>query len=168
MGMKKKIYHYDKPQYIDKEGNLLFLDDVVSYENTHKVNLFLDCYNRKHLYSVANKDVVPVLDTFKYIVESVCGYYGFGHNSPKGFSVENRTIAIYLCINHCYQKVNKESKPTIECLADIFGIKHNTLLNMHKTFSIMVENIGKKPLHLQELVNYVSCHKNKDRILEIV
>ncbi len=168
MGVKKRNFYYDKDQYRDKEGNLLFFEEVLSYEgDDDNVNLFIDCYNHRKIYSTIDEDIVPVVLTMKKIVEKCCEFWDVSHNNPKGFSVERRNEVIHLILNEGYKDISKDNRPTNNNIGEIFGISEFNVSNMDKIYSKQLVIDTKKAGSYTDLLNYVSLLKSELINLEV-
>lgn len=130
---QKKHYYYDKPQFVDKEGRLFFLmnESPLDYEKIayHMVDIF------NNPFSFTTLDFFsPVLDTYKHIVDQKCEEMDFSHRSPTGFSKSIRNEVIHNCLIGGYKNINKEYKPSVENLAEVFQITGSTLFNTEKKY----------------------------------
>lgn len=128
---QKKHYHYDKPQFVDKEGRLFFLmnESPLDYEKTcyHMVDIFNDPFVFSSLDFFS-----PVLDTYKHIVEAMCEELDVSHRSPTGFTKGIRTIVIHKCLNDSYKLVDNEYLPSQENLAKVFDITYQAMITADK------------------------------------
>jgi hypothetical protein len=127
----KKHYHYDKEQFVDREGMLFFLmnTSTLDYDKLayHMVDIFNTPQTFTSLYFFS-----PVTDTYKSFVDAMCEEMDFSHRSPTGFSKELRTIVIHRCLNEAYKSINKEYLPTVENLASVFNITYQAMLTADK------------------------------------
>lgn len=128
---QKKHYHYDKPQFVDKEGRLFFLmnESPLDYEKTcyHMVDIF----NDPHAFTSLDF-FSPVLDTYKHIVDAMCEELDVSHRSPTGFTKEIRNKVIYKCLHESYKSVKEELRPSVESLGKVFQIAPPTIINTIK------------------------------------
>jgi hypothetical protein len=130
---QKKHYHYDKPQFVDKEGRLFFLmnESPLDYEKT--CYQMVDIFNDPHAFSSLDF-FSPVLDTYKHIVEAMCEELDVSHRSPTGFTKEIRNEVIHTCLYESYKLVKDEFKPSIECLGAVFGTSHANITQTEKRY----------------------------------
>lgn len=165
-GVKKKVSYYDKEQYRDQQGNLLFFRKHHVVGGITNVYSMLNIYDEEVVFISVNeapKELTKVQYTYKDIVDAVCRYYDFSHRKPKGFSVEIRCQAINLCMNYAYSEICKEGKPTIQNLGDIFGLSVANLINMDRLYLKSLETDTEKKQKFEDLLKYItSLNKNAD------
>ncbi len=128
---QKKHYYYDKEQFVDKNGKLLFLMEKYPDEYNKDVYLMADIYNDQKIYYYLS-ELTPVLDTYKYFVDTMCEEMDFSHRSPTGFSKALRTIVIHRCLTESYKNIKKEYLPSVENLANVFNITYQAMLTADK------------------------------------
>jgi len=125
----KKHYHYDKEQFVDREGRLLFLIRTSSLDYDKTAYHLVDIFNEPHIFSnVKFAELEKVTDTYKFFVDSKCEEMDFSHRKPTGLLKENRNEVIHKCLTEAYKSIREDSKPTIDNLAEVFQITRQTLI----------------------------------------
>lgn len=159
MGVKKKVYHHDKPQYRDADNNIIFLIDKAFYNYCHEVFIFEDYYGSKFVYNELTQQVGLIKDSWPKIIEAFNKFKDFipGKN-PKSYPVNIRTQAINLCSSMGYSQINSNNRPTLQSLADIFNISHTSLLNNAKRYENLLLSDKNVAAEHADIVKFISSH----------
>lgn len=127
----KKHYHYDKEQFVDREGKLYFLITKYPDETGTEVYLLVDIYDQPRIYFTL-MNLTPVLDTYKFFVLEQCRLMDVGHNNPLGFSKSVRNEVIHNCLTKAYKSVKEEHRPSVENLGEVFKMSQPAVFNTMK------------------------------------